>query len=128
MTEKKWVPLESNPDVLNDYAASLGLQLDAHEFTDVLGLDDVRLRAVRYLASLSRPEDACRAAASHSCMHVYAPGGSRDSWSALQVRFSAWDGACDSVLAAGSACTIAHGQCTWSFNMGMRRRLNDQAT
>eukprot|EP00955_Chlamydomonas_euryale_P025692 271559-Chlamydomonas_euryale.AAC.1 len=42
---KKWIPLESNPEVLNEYAAGLGMELSAHEFTDVFGLDEVRERA-----------------------------------------------------------------------------------
>ena len=33
-----WVPLESNPDVINQYVARLGLDGDAH-FVDVWGTD-----------------------------------------------------------------------------------------
>jgi hypothetical protein len=43
MAKKQWVPLESNPDVLNEYAGALGL-VPGTEFTDVFGLDDVRHR------------------------------------------------------------------------------------
>lgn len=42
---KKWVPLESNPDVLNDYAAKLGADLSRFQFCDVYGLDEVGLVA-----------------------------------------------------------------------------------
>lgn len=39
---KKWVPLESNPDVLNDFVVKLGLDASKYSFTDVFGLDEVR--------------------------------------------------------------------------------------
>ncbi|GAX81734.1 hypothetical protein CEUSTIGMA_g9162.t1 [Chlamydomonas eustigma] len=39
MKTKSWIPLESNPDVLNTYARTLGLDLSDHAFCDVLGLD-----------------------------------------------------------------------------------------
>ncbi|KAG1668524.1 hypothetical protein FOA52_012118 [Chlamydomonas sp. UWO 241] len=42
---KKWVPLESNPDVLNEYAGALGL-VPGTEFADVYGLDDELLAMV----------------------------------------------------------------------------------
>ena len=38
---KKWLPLESNPDVLNDFTAALGLDVSKHSFHDVFGLDEV---------------------------------------------------------------------------------------
>lgn len=43
MAEKKWIPLESNPDVLNEYAGKLGVDLDASglRFCDVWSLDEV---------------------------------------------------------------------------------------
>ncbi len=37
---KKWVPLESNPEVLNTFAQGLGVK-QPFSFTDVLGLDQV---------------------------------------------------------------------------------------
>lgn len=37
----KWIPLESNPDVLNAYATKLGADLSEHSFCDVYGLDEV---------------------------------------------------------------------------------------
>ena len=42
MTTKKWIPLESNPDVLNDFATRLGLDISQYCFCDVYGLDQVR--------------------------------------------------------------------------------------
>lgn len=39
--EKKWLPLESNPDVLNDFTSSLGLDVSKYSFHDVYGLDEV---------------------------------------------------------------------------------------
>ena len=39
-SHKKWVPLESNPDVLNEYAAKLGADLSQYQFCDVFGLDE----------------------------------------------------------------------------------------
>lgn len=44
---KKWVPLESNPDVLNDFAAKLGLNTTQFAFCDVYGLDQVPARGDR---------------------------------------------------------------------------------
>jgi len=39
-TQQRWIPLESNPDVFNDWAKQAGLiEADAH-FQDVYGLDD----------------------------------------------------------------------------------------
>lgn len=43
---KRWVPLESNPDVLNDYAKKLGLDIDKYSFGDVYGLDPELLAMV----------------------------------------------------------------------------------
>lgn len=39
-SHKKWVPLESNPDVLNEYAVKLGADLSQFQFCDVFGLDE----------------------------------------------------------------------------------------
>jgi hypothetical protein len=41
---KKWVPLESNPDVLTDFAQKLGLDTSQYSFCDVYGLDPVSNR------------------------------------------------------------------------------------
>lgn len=38
---KKWIPLEANPDVLNEFAKKLGVTTQNFEFTDVYGLDPV---------------------------------------------------------------------------------------
>lgn len=38
---KRWVPLESNPDVLNAFAKKIGAPVDKYEFCDVLGMDEV---------------------------------------------------------------------------------------
>lgn len=38
---KRWIPLESNPDVLNTYVAGLGAQTDQYAFCDVYGVDPV---------------------------------------------------------------------------------------
>lgn len=43
---KKWIPLESNPDVLNTYASNIGLDLAGHAFCDVYGLDEEMLSMV----------------------------------------------------------------------------------
>ncbi|KAF5837710.1 peptidase C12, ubiquitin carboxyl-terminal hydrolase [Dunaliella salina] len=43
---KKWVPLESNPEVMNEYCAKLGLNPSKHAFHDVFGLDEELLAMV----------------------------------------------------------------------------------
>ncbi|CAI8042078.1 Probable ubiquitin carboxyl-terminal hydrolase [Geodia barretti] len=47
MAEKKgcWLPLEANPDVMNKYAAKLGMNM-SYQFHDVFGLDDELLGLV----------------------------------------------------------------------------------
>ncbi len=40
---KKWLPLESNPEVLNDFVSKLGYDTSKYCFCDVFGLDEVRL-------------------------------------------------------------------------------------
>ena len=40
---KKWLPLESNPEVLNDFVSKLGYDTSKYSFCDVFGLDEVRL-------------------------------------------------------------------------------------
>jgi ubiquitin carboxyl-terminal hydrolase L3 len=45
---KHWIPLESNPEVLTDYAAKLGVTTvpDTLSFCDIFGLDDDLLAMV----------------------------------------------------------------------------------
>lgn len=43
---KNWLPLESNPDVMNDYVGRLGLDLTKIAFHDVLSIDDWALDMV----------------------------------------------------------------------------------
>ncbi|CAN8324968.1 unnamed protein product [Cochlearia groenlandica] len=43
---KRWLPLESNPDVMNQFLWGLGLEQDEAECNDVLGLDDELLEMV----------------------------------------------------------------------------------
>ncbi len=38
---KKWLPLESNPEVLNDFVSKLGYDTSKYSFCDVFGLDEV---------------------------------------------------------------------------------------
>ncbi|OCB86351.1 peptidase C12, ubiquitin carboxyl-terminal hydrolase 1 [Sanghuangporus baumii] len=45
-TGTRWVPLESNPDVLNSWSRKVGLVLSQDAFTDVYGLDDELLAMV----------------------------------------------------------------------------------
>lgn len=40
---KKWLPLESNPDVLNDFSEKLGLDTSRYSFHDVYGMDPVAI-------------------------------------------------------------------------------------
>lgn len=35
------MPLESNPDVMNEFVARLGLDTSKHAFCDIYGLDEV---------------------------------------------------------------------------------------
>jgi Ubiquitin carboxyl-terminal hydrolase, family 1 len=44
---KRWIPLESNPEVLNAYVEKLGLNTSEYAFCDIYGLDKVMLRSVR---------------------------------------------------------------------------------
>lgn len=43
---KKWVPLESNPDIFNEFASKLGLDLSTYSFCDIYGLDEDMLSLV----------------------------------------------------------------------------------
>ena len=45
---KKWLPLESNPDVLNDFSRKLGLDTSQCSFHDVYGMDPVNLTLFRF--------------------------------------------------------------------------------
>ncbi|EJU03798.1 peptidase C12 ubiquitin carboxyl-terminal hydrolase 1 [Dacryopinax primogenitus] len=42
----RWIPLESDPDIMNDWAQQLGLQTSVHSFQDVYGLDSELLALV----------------------------------------------------------------------------------
>ncbi|KAF5190672.1 Ubiquitin carboxyl-terminal hydrolase isozyme l3 [Thalictrum thalictroides] len=44
--KKKWLPLEANPDIMNQFLWGLGLPEDEAEFYDVYGLDDELLEMV----------------------------------------------------------------------------------
>ena len=46
---KRWLPLEANPDVVTDFAASLGADVGALRFCDVFSLDEVSVGAARFL-------------------------------------------------------------------------------
>ncbi|XP_068635186.1 ubiquitin carboxyl-terminal hydrolase 3 [Aristolochia californica] len=43
---KRWLPLEANPDVMNQFVWGLGLPVDEAEFYDVYGFDDELLEMV----------------------------------------------------------------------------------
>ena len=38
---KRWLPLEANPDVMNTFSEALGLQTDQVSFHEVYGTDPV---------------------------------------------------------------------------------------
>ncbi|KAF8610838.1 peptidase C12, ubiquitin carboxyl-terminal hydrolase 1 [Ceratobasidium sp. AG-I] len=44
--DPKWIPLESNPEVLNLWSGKLGLSTELHKFSDVYGLDPELLAMV----------------------------------------------------------------------------------
>ncbi|PNX73143.1 ubiquitin carboxyl-terminal hydrolase isozyme L3-like protein [Trifolium pratense] len=46
MAPKRWLPLEANPDVMNQFLSGLGLAEDQAECHDVYGLDDELLEMV----------------------------------------------------------------------------------
>lgn len=46
---KKWIPLESNPEVLNEFVAALGIDVSRYSFSDVFGLDEVSYLHQLYL-------------------------------------------------------------------------------
>ncbi len=39
-TQQKWFPLESNPQLINDYLQTLGVDMSLYEFVDVFSTDD----------------------------------------------------------------------------------------
>ncbi|MEW5309666.1 MAG: hypothetical protein WDW38_001536 [Sanguina aurantia] len=43
---KKWIPLESNPEVLNEFVTALGIDVSRYSFSDVFGLDEEMLGMV----------------------------------------------------------------------------------
>lgn len=60
-----WLPLESNPDVLNKFIAGLGVDTSKHSFFDIYGTDPELLQMVTsplriLLASLSIGNDLNR--------------------------------------------------------------------
>ena len=65
----RWLPLESNPEVMNAWSSALGLSTDKVSFTDVYGLDAELLAmvpkpvyAVLMLFPISKEYEAARAA------------------------------------------------------------------
>jgi ubiquitin carboxyl-terminal hydrolase L3 len=58
---KKWVPLESNPQVMTDLAQQLGVDITKFSFHDVFGLDEVRWAGRRH--------DAVHARLDHAALH-----------------------------------------------------------
>ena len=51
---KRWVPLESNPEVLNTFAKAIGAPCELYSFCDVYGLDEVCLLALLQHPGLPR--------------------------------------------------------------------------
>lgn len=47
MARKKWLPLESNPEVMTEFASRIGIDSSQYAFHDVFGLDEVRAHAWR---------------------------------------------------------------------------------
>ena len=46
---KRWLPLEANPDVLNEFAKELGLEVSQCSFHDVYGLDTVSMTLLKQM-------------------------------------------------------------------------------
>jgi ubiquitin carboxyl-terminal hydrolase L3 len=46
MSSKQWFPLESNPEVMNDYVSKLGLDVTDCAFVDVMSTEDWALEMV----------------------------------------------------------------------------------
>ncbi|KAL6008439.1 hypothetical protein ACLOJK_033949 [Asimina triloba] len=66
-TAKRWLPLESNPEIMNQFLWGLGLREDEAEFCDVYGFDDELLAmvpkpvlAVLFLFPLSAESESAR--------------------------------------------------------------------
>ncbi len=55
---KKYIPVESNPEVFNSYTSKLGVNVAQHAFCDVFGLDEVR--TVHAHGSVLRVQSHCR--------------------------------------------------------------------
>lgn len=43
---KSWLPLESNPDVMNDYVSKMGLDVSKIQFHDVMSTEDWALEMI----------------------------------------------------------------------------------
>ena len=43
---KTWLPLESNPDVMNDYVSKMGLDLSKIQFHDVMSTEEWALEMI----------------------------------------------------------------------------------
>lgn len=44
MSHKRWLPLEANPDVINQFSDGLGLDTTKAVFNEVFSLDPVRFQ------------------------------------------------------------------------------------
>ena len=53
---KKWIPLEANPEVLNEYTKKLGLDTSKMSFCDVYSLDEVRA-CLSYQSHAKKPRN-----------------------------------------------------------------------
>ena len=62
---KRWIPLESNPVVLNEYAKKLGFDTSKYAFCDILGLDEVCNTKAQYLLA---PSFTMQAASIRLCL------------------------------------------------------------
>ena len=52
LNNQKWLPIESNPEVVNKFMYSCGLPEDKWEVSDVYGLDDALLALPKPVLSL----------------------------------------------------------------------------
>ena len=55
MSSKQWFPLESNPEVMNKYMKSLGVEGTNVQFCDVFGMDEELLQMVRARTTHATP-------------------------------------------------------------------------
>lgn len=69
---KKWLPLESNPEVLNDFVTKLGYDTTKYSFCDVFGLDEELLQmvpqpvvAVLFLFPVTKESEAAKETEDH---------------------------------------------------------------